>query len=379
MYAVRIHASLSEIPRAAWDALDTRGNPFVSHTFLEGLERTGCIKAGLGWRPHHVSLWDGDALVAAAPTYLKGNSHGEFVFDHGWAEAYAESGLRYYPKLLVAVPYSPIPGPRLLVAHGAPDATRAELAKALLDIVGRSALSGAHVNFADEVDAVALEAAGFALREDVQFHWENRAYADFGAFSATLNAKRRKEIRRERERVARDGWRFEARGGADLSPADVELLFRLYTTTFGDKGNYPALTREFFAHLAQGLGEGFVAVLGRREDGARCAALFLQGGGTLYGRYWGTEAYSPGLHFEACYYQGIELAIARGLARFEPGAQGEHKIARGFLPVRTRSFHWLRHQGMQAAVVRALRSERGWITRYEASVLAHSPYAEREP
>jgi predicted N-acyltransferase len=377
--SVRVVDSLSDVPGDAWDALDGRCNPFVSYAFLEGLERTGCIRQELGWTPHHVTLWDGPALVAAAPAYLKANSHGEFVFDHGWAEAYAGAGMRYYPKLLVAVPYSPIPGPRLLLARGAPETLRQELARALLDLVRQSQLSGVHVNFASDADGEALAAAGCAVREDVQFHWANRGYADFGSFIGALNAKRRKEIRRERERVARDGWTFETRTSADLSGADLDLLFRLYTTTFGDKGNYPALTRDFFVHLAHGLRDGFVAVLGRRADGARCMALFLAGGGTLYGRYWGTEAYSPGLHFEACYYQGLDHAISRGLERFEPGAQGEHKIARGFLPVRTRSYHWLRHEGMRAAVERALRRERDWIVRYESSVLAHSPYAEREP
>ena len=376
MTTLRVLHSLAEVPAPAWDALVGDGNPFVGHAFLAGLERDGCLRERLGWRPHHLTLWQGATLVGAVPAYRKANSHGEFVFDHAWADACERAGGTYYPKLLAAVPYSPVPGPRLLVDPRVPQA-RAELVAALREAADSARWSGAHVNFAGGRDAEALREAQWIEREDIQFHWDNRGYADFEAFLATLNSKRRKEIRRERARVAAEGWRFAQYDGASISAQELADVHRLYADTFESKGNLAALTPAFFASLARAQGRDFVVVIGTRGDGARCMALFLAGGGVLYGRYWGSDAASPGLHFEACYYQGIELAIARRLARFEPGAQGEHKVARGFLPVRTRSFHWLRDPRLRAAVAAAVARERAWVARYEQAVLAHSPYAER--
>jgi hypothetical protein len=376
MTTLRALPDLAAIPRADWDALAPGRNPFVSHDFLAGLERHGCLRERLGWRPHHLGLWDGDALVAAVPAYRKANSHGEFVFDHAWADAYERAGGRYYPKLLAAVPYSPVPGPRLLVDPRHP-AARATLVAALRETVDSARWSGAHVNFVEGGDAEALRDAGWLEREDIQFHWENRGYPDFESFLGTLNSKRRKEIRRERAKVRAEGWQFAQYDGTRIGDPELAQVHRLYADTFEAKGNVAALTPAFLASLAPALGPRFIVVLGTRVDGARCMALFLASDEVLYGRYWGSDALTPGLHFEACYYQGIELAIARGLARFEPGAQGEHKVARGFLPVRTRSFHWLRDPALRAAVATAVARERAWVARYEQSVLAHSPYAER--
>ena len=376
MTTLRVLHSLAEVPAPAWDALVGDGNPFVGHAFLAGLERDGCLRERLGWRPHHLTLWQGATLVGAVPAYRKANSHGEFVFDHAWADACERAGGTYYPKLLAAVPYSPVPGPRLLVDPRVPQA-RAELVAALREAADSARWSGAHVNFVGERDAEALREAQWIEREDIQFHWDNRGYADFETFVATLNSKRRKEIRRERARVAAEGWRFAQYDGASISAQELADVHRLYADTFESKGNLAALTPAFFASLARAQGRDFVVVIGTRGDGARCMALFLAGGGVLYGRYWGSDAASPGLHFEACYYQGIELAIARRLARFEPGAQGEHKVARGFLPVRTRSFPWLRDPRLRAAVAASVARERAWVARYEQAVLAHSPYAER--
>jgi predicted N-acyltransferase len=376
MSVLRVLDSLAEVPSAAWDSLSTGGNPFISHAFLGGLERHGCLRARLGWRPHHLTLWEGANLVAAAPAYRKSNSHGEFVFDHAWADAYERAGGAYYPKLLAAVPYSPVPGPRLLVDPRRPDA-RATLAAALRDTADDAGWSGAHVNFVEEEDAQVLREAGWLEREDIQFHWENRGYPDFESFLAQLNSKRRKEIRRERAKVRAEGWCFAQYDGNRIGAADLADVHRLYLDTFDSKGNTAALTLAFLAALAAALGPRFIAVIGTRADGARCMALFLASDDVLYGRYWGSDALSPGLHFDACYYQGIELAIGRGLARFEPGAQGEHKVARGFLPVRTRSFHWLRDPALRSAVSGAVARERAWVARYEQAVLAHSPYAER--
>lgn len=376
MTTLRVLPDLGAIPRADWDALAPGRNPFVSHDFLAGLERHGCLRERLGWRPHHLGLWDGDTLVAAVPAYRKANSHGEFVFDHAWADAYERAGGKYYPKLLAAVPYSPVPGPRLLVdpRHAA---ARATLVDALRDMAEAARWSGAHVNFVESEDARVLRDAGWLEREDIQFHWANRGYPDFESFLGALNSKRRKEIRRERAKVRAEGWQFAQYDGSGIGAPELAEVHRLYADTFEAKGNVAALTPAFLASLAPALGPRFIVVMGTRADGARCMALFLASDEVLYGRYWGSDALAPGLHFETCYYQGIELAIARGLARFEPGAQGEHKVARGFLPVRTRSFHWLRDPALRTAVASAVARERAWVARYEQSVLAHSPYAER--
>ena len=376
MTTLRVLPDLGAIPRADWDTLAPGRNPFVSHDFLAGLERHGCLRERLGWRPHHLGLWDGDTLVAAVPAYRKANSHGEFVFDHAWADAYERAGGTYYPKLLAAVPYSPVPGPRLLVdpRHAA---ARATLVDALRDMAEAARWSGAHVNFVESEDARVLRDAGWLEREDIQFHWANHGYPDFESFLGALNSKRRKEIRRERAKVRAEGWQFAQYDGSGIGAPELAEVHRLYADTFEAKGNVAALTPAFLASLAPALGPRFIVVMGTRADGARCMALFLASDEVLYGRYWGSDALAPGLHFETCYYQGIELAIARGLARFEPGAQGEHKVARGFLPVRTRSFHWLRDPALRTAVASAVARERAWVARYEQSVLAHSPYAER--
>ena len=376
MTTLRVLPDLGAIPRADWDTLAPGRNPFVSHDFLAGLERHGCLRERLCWRPHHLGLWDGDTLVAAVPAYRKANSHGEFVFDHAWADAYERAGGTYYPKLLAAVPYSPVPGPRLLVdpRHAA---ARATLVDALRDMAEAARWSGAHVNFVESEDARVLRDAGWLEREDIQFHWANHGYPDFESFLGALNSKRRKEIRRERAKVRAEGWQFAQYDGSGIGAPELAEVHRLYADTFEAKGNVAALTPAFLASLAPALGPRFIVVMGTRADGARCMALFLASDEVLYGRYWGSDALAPGLHFEACYYQGIELAIARGLARFEPGAQGEHKVARGFLPVRTRSFHWLRDPALRTAVASAVARERAWVARYEQSVLAHSPYAER--
>jgi predicted N-acyltransferase len=368
-------SSLGGVAPAAWDAL-AAGNPFVSHAFLHGLETTGCIQPAWGWQPHPVGIYDGDELVAAAPAWRKTNSHGEFVFDYGWADAYERAGGRYYPKLLVAVPYSPVVGPRLLApAHDA--GLRRELVDALADECRRLRWSGVHVNFVDDIDARVLAEAGWIERHDVQFHWTNAGYRDFDDFLDRLSSKRRKEIRRERRQVADAGWRFECWRGDRMSPAQIDLLHGLYLRTFAEKGNHAALTRAMFGHLAEAMGPRLVAFIGTRGD-SHAMALCIASDDVLYGRYWGADEASPGLHFEACYYQGIAWCIEAGLSRFEPGAQGEHKLARGFLPVLTRSFHWLRDPGLHDAVARAMLAERRSIAGYRDAAAVHSPYAERK-
>ncbi|WP_266167862.1 GNAT family N-acetyltransferase [Dyella subtropica] len=375
MIEARVHARIAELPAAAWDALRTDDNPFLSHAFLAALESTDCIQEDWGWRPHHLGLYENDALIAAAPLYLKGNSHGEFVFDWSWASAWERAGGDYYPKLLNAVPYSPVPGARLLAGnHPSAPQRRQALVGAMQALVERHGLSSAHANFLDAADLPAF-GSEWLSRSDIQFHWPNRGYTHFDDFLATLNHKKRKNIRHERAQVARSGLRIEWRRGNTLSGGQWHDVHHLYTSTFDAKGNHPALTPAFFAELGRSLGEVAHVALAWDGDTLVAMALFLQSREALYGRYWGSHIEVPGLHFELCYYQGIEHAIRHGLQRFEPGAQGEHKLARGFLPVRTHSRHYLADEGFRNAVRAALAREAEGIDAYAEDLLRHNPYA----
>jgi predicted N-acyltransferase len=372
-------STLAELDPSELARLVDGDHPFVDPAFLAGLETTRCLRPELGWRPRHLTLVDEGRIVALAPAYEKRNSHGEFVFDHAWADAHHQLGIAYYPKLLCAVPYTPVTGPRLLVARGAtdPDALRRRLLEALAEDAARAGWSSAHVNFVTEAELAAGRALGWIERSDVQYHWRNAGYRDFDDFLAALRHKRRKEIRRERARVAADGWRFECRPGHELDRGTIAILHGLYVQTFIDKGNVPALTRAFFEHLAGTLGPRLLAILGFRAGRLGAMALCLRSRDTLYGRYWGTDDPSPALHFETCYYQGLEYCIRERLARFEPGAQGEHKIARGFLPARTHSLHWIAHPELRRAIAAACERERRWLDDYQAAAARASPFAER--
>jgi uncharacterized protein len=374
----RFHDSIDDIPSAKWDALRPDDNPFVSHAFLAGLERTGCIRPDWGWQAHHLGLYRNGELIAAAPLYLKGNSHGEFVFDWSWASAWERAGGDYYPKLLNAVPYSPVTGPRLLVGHdpGQAAALRRWLAQAMQQQAERMQLSSVHANFLTEADLAAFEGDWLA-RGDVQFHWHNRGYADFNDFLSTLNHKKRKNIRHERQRVVAHGLQIGVHGGAELDAKSWRRVHALYASTFDAKGNHAALSEPFFQYLRKELGNAVQLVLARQGEEIVAMALLLRSSTTLYGRYWGACVDLADLHFELCYYQGIEYAIAQGLECFEPGAQGEHKLARGFLPVRTHSRHYLLHEGFRDAVGRALAQEREGVEAYAEDLLDHSPYANR--
>lgn len=363
---------LAEVDAVRWDALRGSDDPFTSHAFLSGLEETGCLRPRWGWNPHHLLIEDAAGeLQAAAPCYLKTNSHGEFVFDHAWADAYFRAGFEYFPKLLVAVPYSPVTGPRLLCAGNA--GLRGELLRALESFASEHRLSGTHINFhlADE----APDGAWLA-RTDIQFHWHNAGYASFEDFLAVLSSKKRKNLRQERAQVARAGIRLRRVHGDAASEEEIAVAHRLYCRTFDDKGNHAALTLGFFRHLARTLGRGLLLVLAERDDEVIAMALCLRSADTLYGRYWGCLEDVPGLHFECCYHQGIEYCIEQDLKRFEPGAQGEHKLARGFLPQLTHSSHFLPMPAFREAVARALDDERRWVAQYRLELLAHSPYRQ---
>jgi predicted N-acyltransferase len=374
MLTARFHPAIAELPAATWDALRANANPFVSHAFLHMLERTGCIRPDWGWQAHHLGLYEDDRLVAAAPLYLKGNSHGEFVFDWSWAGAWERAGGDYYPKLLNAVPYSPVPGPRLLAGR---DARAPHLRQALVEAMcaetERLGLSSVHANFLEDAE---LDAFGgdWLSRSDVQFHWHNHGYRGFDDFLATLKAKKRKNIRHERAQVQASSLDIRMRDGASLDKDAWRQIHALYAGTFDAKGNHAALTRGFFEALGD-LGDAVQVACAMDGERIEAMALFLQSDTALYGRYWGARVEVPGLHFELCYYRGIEHAIARGLERFEPGAQGEHKLARGFVPVRTHSRHYLAHPQFRRAVREALIHEAQAMDDYAAELATHAPYA----
>ena len=375
MYDARFLPSLADMSARDWDALHDGRNPFVTHAFLHGLESQGCLRRDWGWIPHHVTLWEGDTLVAAAPGYLKDNSHGEFVFDHAWAHAYARYGLDYYPKWLCAVPYSPVTGPRLLAQDAA---HRKALLTAVRDEVLRLGLSSAHVNFhaEDEDDAFASD---WLPRIDVQYHWRNPGHwRDFDGFLADFDHKHRKNIRQERTKVQRAGVVIRTVHGDEATAADLEAMFGFYLRTFQDYGNSPALTLPFLQHLAQTMPRQLVMFLADHDDRTIAGALCLRGHDTLYGRYWGAEAPLPGLHFETCYYQGIAYCLREGLARFEPGAQGEHKIARGFLPAWVRSRHWIADPEFAGALAHWCDEESQAVRRYARTLQSHSPFKQQD-
>ena len=364
------------IPAQAWVAL-AGDNPFVSHAFIHGLEHCGCLQPRYGWKPLHLGLFDDGRCVALAPGYLKGNSHGEFVFDQAWAEAYHRHGMDYYPKWLIASPYSPVPGPRLLVGDGA-DATslRETLAQALLFTGQQLGVSSVHVNFATDSDGDALPGRDWLRRSGWQFHWHNRDYADFEDFLARFTAKKRKNVRQERARVAASGLDVRRIDGESATEAELDAMFGFYAATFQQKGNFPVLNRPFFGWLAERFGRNLLIAMAFDGDKAVAGALFLRSNDTLYGRYWGADVEVTGLHFELCYYRGIDYCIANGLKRFEPGAQGEHKIARGFEPVPTHSFHHLYNKGMRQAVRNWLGDEEAWTRRYGEELRRHLPFRQ---
>ena len=369
----RIFRALDHVSESAWDALHDGRNPFVTHAFLTGLEKHGCLRDDWGWSPRHLTLWDGDTLVAAAPGYQKTNSHGEFVFDHAWARAYAHYGRDYYPKWLCAVPYSPVTGPRLLARDAS---ARKRLLAAITETTRDAGCSSAHINFLDDHDdAIFADSADWLPRADVQYHWRNEAaWRDFDDFLAAMDHKHRKNIRQERAKVARSGATFRILHGDEASEADLAAMHRFYLQTFADYGNSPALTLEFLRHLAQAMPRRLVLILADHENETIAGALCLRGGDTLYGRYWGASRTLPGLHFETCYYQGIDYCLREGLTRFEPGAQGEHKIDRGFLPVIVRSRHWIADPDFAVPLAHWCKQEVAEVLRYGAQLATHSPF-----
>ena len=379
--ALRLHVArgIGTVDAAQWNAI-APDYPFLRHEFLHTLEVTGCASPSTGWTPRHLLLYRGDELVGAAPMYEKSHSWGEFVFDFAWSRAFEERGLRYYPKLLLAIPFTPATGPRMLVKPGE-DA--AAVQRQLLQSVERDGQaqhrSSAHALFMDEALRERCAAAGWLLRSDCHFQWHRRGYATTEDFLATFSADKRKKMRRERRRVAEQGISFQTLTGEQLEPAQLAVIHRLHANTFAQHGHLPYLNPEAFCGLATGLGVRMIVKLALRAGAPVACAVYFRSADTLYGRYWGADGDYHSLHFEACYYQGIDLCIELGLNRFEPGTQGEHKLARGFEPALTWSAHWIADAPMRAAIAAYLRREQAAVRRYAADAAEHLPFRAGAP
>ncbi len=350
----RIAPGIGSIAAADWDALAPAGDPFLSHAFLQALEDSGSVGPGTGWDPLPILVEQSGATIAVAPAYLKGHSQGEYVFDQGWADAWQRAGGDYYPKLQVAVPFTPVPGRRLLGAH--PQA----LLSALESVTRDNGLSSAHATFIADEDVAEFEARGWLLRDGIQYHWFNRDYGSFDDFLAAMSSRKRKAVRKERA-AAVVGLRIEQLTGDAIRPQHWDAMWEFYQDTGARKWGRPYLTRGFFDLLGAQMADKVLLVLAFRDDEPVAGALNLIGSDTLYGRYWGAAEELPYLHFELCYYQAIDWAIAHGLASVQAGAQGEHKLARGYEPVITRSAHFLPNPGFRDAVASFLEAERAAV------------------
>ncbi len=370
---IEVAATLKDVNPADWDALSDGGNPFVSHAFLSSLEDSGCTTAKTGWQPNHILLRSAGNLAGAAICYRKSHSMGEYVFDHGWAEAFQRAGGRYYPKLQVSIPFTPATGPRLL-AHD--PKTRLALAAALEEACATA--SSVHATFVNDEDTEMFTSRHWLLREDVQFHWENDSYKSFTDFLAVLSSSKRKNIRKERAAFADRDITFETLTAGQLTPQHWDCFFAFYMDTGERKWGQPYLNRKFFELIHQRMPDKVALIMAKRKGQYIAGALNFIGSETLFGRNWGCLETHPFLHFETCYYQAIDFAITRGLKRVEAGAQGEHKLARGYLPVKTRSLHFVKHVGLRNAIEDFLEHERRAIDHDQQLLAEHAPFRHEE-
>ena len=380
LITIKVINSIDQVDAVEWNACAGSENPFVSHAFLNALEQSGAVHAESGWAPHHLIMVDQtNRLYGAAPLYLKSHSQGEYVFDHGWADAYERAGGRYYPKLISAVPFTPVTGPRLLVR---PDAMTSEveasLCAGMIELAERYKISSIHVTFLPESQRSSLEGADFFVRHSHQYHWMNRDYKNFDDFLASLTSRRRKTIRKERERIASAGITFEAHTGAALTSRHWDTFYEFYSDTYDRKWGFPYLNREFFEYVNDTMAEHIVLITAY-EDGQTIAGAFnLLGSNAIYGRNWGCSHRYKFLHFEACYYQAIDFAIAHGLDRVEAGTQGPHKIQRGYEPVQTYSAHWIRDPGFRNAVENFLQREKEMESDEMGYLREHTPFRNQD-
>jgi predicted N-acyltransferase len=377
---VEIVPSIADVAAADWDACANPDpavfNPFLAHAFLAALEEAGSVGGRTGWTPRHLVLRsDCGSVAGCAPAYLKSHSQGEYVFDHSWADAYTQAGGDYYPKLQIAVPFTPVPGRRLLARPGPNAAEReATLAAAAATVVERDGLSGAHITFLTEGEWTRLGQLGYLQRTDQQFHWRNEGYATFDDFLGSLASRKRKAMRKEREQALSNGLTVEWVTGRDIKEAHWDAFFAFYMDTGSRKWGRPYLNRKFFSLLGAAMPERCLLVMVKRGDRPIAGALNMIGGDCLYGRYWGAVEQHPCLHFEVCYYQAIEFAIQNKIARVEAGAQGEHKLARGYLPTKTYSAHFIAHRGLRRAIADYLQRERAYVDAAGAQLTELGPY-----
>ena len=370
-----LHHAATDIPEADWAQLDHGDDPFASRAFLGNAEKAGAAGSTMGWQARHLALYDGDLLLGVLPLYLRSHSFGDFSRDWNWASAWQRAGLEYYPKLVSGIPYTPSPGPRLLVRQGIErEVVTPALIEAALDITRQSGASSWQCLFVEEDDRAVLAEAGLLMRRGVQFHWFNRAYRDFDDFLAGFTADKRKKLKRERRLVRESGVRMEARYGDEIDASLWQVIHRQYRDTFARYGNHPAFPVEFFIQTGALLARRMVVFIAFLDETPVASAICYRDADSLYGRHWGTAIDLPGLHFELCYYQGIEYCIRHGLLGFEPGAQGEHKLARGFEPVPTWSAFWIAHPGMRRAVADFIVREDSAMQDYEAETTARLPF-----
>lgn len=372
---------LSEVPADQWNRITGTAHPFLRHEFLAALERHSCVGEQFGWYPQHLAVYDdSDTLAGLAPLYLKDNSYGEFVFDWSWADAWQRAGKPYYPKLVSAIPYTPVTGPRLLVRDDMePAAVTDLLIRAALELVDRSGSSSLHWLFTNDQDTQRLLEHGLLRRSGCHFHWHNRGYRSFDDFLGSLTARKRKKVKRERRFVEEAGIRMEIVHGDEASEAQWQAMHRFYTSTFERKSGMPTLSLEFFLDIGHSMGDQVVLVMAHLGGQLVAGAINLRGDTAFYGRHWGCLDRYHSLHFETCYYQGIEYSIRHGLDLFEPGVQGEHKISRGFLPTLTWSAHWIRDAAFREAIARFLDNEHGLVMDYSRDMQLYSPYRKEPP
>ncbi|MFD2239018.1 GNAT family N-acetyltransferase [Aureimonas populi] len=380
---IRVAETISAVPAQAWDALATGPeglNPFVSHAFLSSLEDSGAATRETGWLPQHLLLDDGNGRVGGAiPAYLKSHSQGEYVFDHGWADAFERAGGRYYPKLQASIPFTPATGPRLLVGwqEGA-QARRAALVGGLEAYANQTGVSSAHATFLEPQDRTAMEAAGFLARTDQQFHFVNRGYSSYDDFLATLASRKRKGLKRERREALANDIVVERLSGSSLNEAAWDAFFSFYMDTGSRKWGRPYLNRRLFSLIGERMPQSIVLVMAKRQGRYVAGALNFVGAGRIFGRYWGCSEDHPFLHFELCYHQAIDYAIEHGLRIVEAGAQGEHKLARGYEPTTTHSAHYIAHPGLQRAIADYLERERRDVAHVQEILSAHTPFRKDE-
>ncbi len=386
---IRIENSLAAISPESWSRLAGASksldaalpyNPFLSHAFLSALEESGSATAKTGWLGHHLLLENEDgSLVGAIPGYLKSHSQGEYVFDHGWADAFERAGGRYYPKLQCSVPFTPATGPRLLVGAGFDrDAMQSTLAAGLQEVTRQLGISSAHVTFVPEEEIDVFEAAGYLHRTDQQFHFINEGYADHDAFLETLASRKRKALKKERRAALENGISIDWLTGRELTEDIWDQFFDFYMDTGGRKWGRPYLTRSFYSLIGERMADDILLVMAKRDGHYIAGAINFIGGETLYGRHWGCIEDHPYLHFEVCYHQAIDFALAKGLKRVEAGAQGEHKLARGYLPVTTHSMHYVSHPGLRRAIADYLERERRDVEDMSGYLNEHSPFRKGE-